>query len=355
MIGLSEVVMDYLHNELYQEDVRVSCEGILGIKSLFEKRILITGATGLIGSFLVDMLRYLNRHYEACIQIYAVSRHYYSLEERFGKQGSGLHFVVGDICNEIELVSPIDYVVHAAANSYPALFREDPTGTIMKNVEGTRNVLEKAKKCGAKRFIFISSGEVYGQYANSSVAHCESENGMVDILSPRSCYPLGKQVAENLCVCYGKQYDLPIVIARLCHTFGPNAVESDNRAHMQFIRKASSHNPIILKSKGLQERSYLYIADSATAIFSILIRGEDWQAYNVASGETITIRDFAKACADLSECDIEIQLPTENELIETSPIERQVLDGGKLKELGWKAQFSIREGIKHSVQVLWTL
>lgn len=344
--------MDYLQNTLYEQDVKTACQSTLGIQKLYKKSILITGATGLIGSFLIDMLRYLNQNEEAQIQIFALSRNIKKLEERFGEEDLFLHYVIGDICGEWNLEYPIDYVIHAAANSYPSLFREDPTGTIMKSVEGTRNVLEVTRKCSAKRFLFISSGEVYGQYQSNCVRHSEKENGMVDILSPRSCYPLGKQVAENLCICYGEQYCLPVVIARLCHTFGPNALESDNRAHMQFIRNAVSGESIILKSEGLQERSYLYIADSAAAIYTVLLHGQAENAYNVSSRETMSIREFAEICASVSGEKIRMQLPTEAECIERSPIERQVLDGRRLRNFGWDAQFSLREGIIHTIQIL---
>lgn len=344
--------MDFLNNTLYREDVDSSCKNIQEIQKLYETRIFITGATGLVGSFLVDILRHLNKEYETHIQIYAVSRKIEKLEARFGKQDSYLKYVVGDICDNLDFDTPVDYVIHAAANSYPALFREDPTGTIIKSVEGTRRVLEISKKCGVKKFLFVSSGEVYGQYKTDEVGHRENENGVVDILSLRSCYPLGKQIAENLCICYGEQYHLPIVIARLCHTFGPNALDSDNRAHMQFIRSAALNNNVVLKSEGLQERSYLYIADSASAIFSVLLCGEVNQAYNVSSLEKLTIRKFAKICATLSKKNVYMQLPTNEEYMERSPIERQILDGSRLRALGWNANFSIKKGILHSIEIL---
>lgn len=344
--------MDYLQNTLYKDDIAAACKNIPAFERLYETRILITGATGLVGSFLVDMLRYMNRYHMAQIQIFAASRSYQKLEERFGKEENDLHYVVADICGEFRFDLSVDYVIHAAANSYPALFREDPAGTIMKSVEGTRNVLDFAQNCGAKRFLFVSSGEVYGQYKTKGSGHKETENGTVDILSARSCYPLGKQVAENLCICYAEQYHLPIVIARLCHTFGPNALESDNRAHMQFIRSAASHKNSVLNSEGLQERSYLYIADSAAAIFTVLLHGQEKNVYNIASQETITIRGFAETCATVSDNEVDMRLAKNESKIEKSPINRQVLDGYKLRKLGWKAQFSIREGISHSVQIL---
>ncbi len=347
--------MDFLQNSLYKKDVERACQGIAGVQKLYKKNILVTGATGIVGSFVVDILRYLNQTRGAGITVYALSRNRDKLEARFGNEDPNLHYVVGDVCAPLdfgEQVECIDYVVHAAANSYPSLFREDPTGTILKNITGTKNVLDAAKHYGASRFLFVSSGEVYGQYETDVAVHKETESGMVDILSPRSCYPLSKQMAENLCACYGMQYNLPIVIIRLCHTFGPNALKSDNRAHMQFIRSAASGADIILKSEGRQERSYMYIADSASAILSALLCGESGQAYNAASTETITIRCLAETCAEMDSSAVHIQLPIPEENMEKSPIQRQVLDGEKLMELGWKAQFSIQEGIEHSISIL---
>lgn len=342
--------MDYLQKERYWQDVKCAYENVLEKDKLNGSSILITGATGLIGSFIVDMFRVANGIANANISLWLVSRNIEHLYSRFEKESEYMHFVEADVCEKVELNQDVDYVIHAAANSYPALFKENAYGTILNSVNGTKNLLELSLKLKAGKFLFVSSGEVYGQFSNE--VHKETESGAVDITAPRSCYPIGKQVAENMCVCFGEQYHLPISIARLCHTFGPNAVEGDNRAHMQFLRNASKREKIELRSEGLQERSYMYVADSCAALVSILLTGEPGLAYNICSGETMTIRKFAEICAQMVGQTVQQNVTISNNSLENSPIARQVLDGSRLEALGWKNVFSLEEGICHTIEIL---
>ena len=155
---------------------------------------------------------------------------------------------------------PVDFIIHAASNAYPAAFNADPVGTIMSNILGTKNMLDYALNHSAKRFLFLSSGEVYGQGDLSVDAFDEKYSGYVDPTSPRSCYPNSKRCAETLCVSYTKQYGLDTVIARPSHTYGANFTELDNRANVQFVNRAIKGDDIVLLSAGNQLRSYTYIA-----------------------------------------------------------------------------------------------
>ena len=342
----------------YQDDLRISIKNTVDFRLLAGKRIMITGATGLVGSYLADMFSLWNLEQSSVlskIQIYVCSRSAKNLEKRFKGcwEASCLHFIEQDFNEQLHFDEQVDFIIHAASNAYPAAFNRDPVGTMLTNIIGTNELLQYANAKKVKRFVFISTGEVYGEMNKDVVAFLESHSGYIDITSPRSCYPSSKRVAETLCVSYGKQFGVDVVIARLCHTYGPNVTGSDNRATAQFIYDVLVGHDIILKSKGLQLRSYSYIADCASGILSIMTSGECGQAYNIANPDSrITISDFAHIVAEFAGKSVKFMIPNSQHQSEETPISRAVLDSHKAELLGWRNQFGPREGIKHTMEIM---
>lgn len=346
--------MSIYESSIYQNDLKNTFEMILNREKLNDKSILITGATGLIGSYMVDVLMYMNQIHNSNINIYAVSRSADKLKKRFNVQEDvHLHFIEHDICEEINEDINIDYIIHAASPAYPALFAEKPVETIMSNIAGCYNLLEFGKKNNIDRFMFVSSGEVYGQSDGQVKEYSEKFSGYVDSMSVRSCYPNSKRTAETICVAYAKQYDMDVVVVRPCHTYGPTVTEHDNRANAQFINNVLANEDIILKSKGLQLRSYCYVADCVSAILSVLTKGNKNEAYNIANRNAkITVAGFAETVAKLEGKKIVYSIPNDKEKAQMSPIDNQVLDVTKLEELGWKGKYAVEEGIKNVLDIL---
>ena len=342
----------------YQEDLRTSIQNTVDFQLLAGKSILITGATGLVGSYLTDMFSLWNSEQHSAlnkIQIYVSSRRKINLEKRFNGcwETNCLHFIEQDFSEQLHFDDQVAFIIHAASNAYPAAFDRDPVGTMLANIIGTNELLQYANAKKVKRFIFISTGEVYGEMSENVVAFSEYHSGYIDITSPRSCYPSSKRAAETLCISYGKQFDVDIVIARLCHTYGPNITCSDNRATAQFIYNVLEGQDIVLKSKGLQLRSYSYIADCASGVLSVMTSGECGQAYNIANPDSrITISDFAHITAELAGKNVKFQISDLQHQNEQTPITRAVLDSHKAESLGWKNQFGAREGIKHTMEIM---
>lgn len=328
--------MEYLENKIYCADIAETIRATGQFEFFNHRRIAVLGASGLVGSFLVDCFLFANQSYHAEIDIIAVSRSREHLERRFGTEGMHLHFLVSDV-TELEFAEPVDILIHAASNAHPRAFRENPVEIMLSNFTGTQRCLEIARKNPGCRVLFVSSGEVYGNIGN---------------LSPRACYPISKMAGETLCLSYITEYGVDAVIVRLCHTFGPNSTAMDNRATAQFIGLAAKNEDIVMNSSGSQRRSFAYIADGAAGIFTAIIHGETGYSYDVASDEVISIREFAECCAKAVGRTVVRKEADAVGRAEASPIPSQIMKNENLKALGWKPVFSLYDGIEHSIRIL---
>ena len=345
--------MNLYKSNTYISDLKTTVDMIVNVGHLSGRSILVTGATGLIGSYIIDTLIMCNKKLNTDIKIYAVGRDERRLKKRFDEWNDGsIVYICHDVNYPVDFDVKADYIIHAAANSYPKLFAENPTDTLINSVVSTRYYLEYAHKNNSLRFLYVSSGEIYGQYDGVTLEYPENYSGYVDTLNPRSCYPIGKRAAENLCASFSKQYGLDAVITRLCHTYGANMTSSDNRANAQFLQCATIGQNIIMNSSGSQLRSYCYLADAISAILTVLINGKCHEAYNIANPDSIiTIAEFAEIAAEKGGCEVYMQ--TDNvQKDQLSPISRQVLNVEKLMKLGWCGKFDVETGIKHTINIL---
>ena len=303
------------------------------------KSVLVTGASGLIGSAFVDLLMDLNKQ-EAGIKVYAISRNSAYAERRFKAYWNDplFTYLQHDVLDPLSVDAPIDYIVHGASNASPKRYAEDPVGTMKANLWGVANLLELARDKKA-RLLYISSGEVYGE--GDGTDFTETYSGYVNPLNPRSCYPSSKRASETLCVAYKEQFGVDVVIARPCHIYGSD-IERDDRAFAQFLRKAKVKEDIILKSKGQQVRSYCYVVDCASALLYILLKGENGEAYNIANRHSVlSIRQLAEMIASAAGTQVVYDLPSEQESKGYSVIQRAVLDPSKLESLGWHPHYDL--------------
>ena len=346
--------MNFYKSESYKKDIEIAVNATVGIEKLFNSSVLIAGGSGLIGSFIADMLLFANSHMNANITVYAVDLSAERLASRYdGADSEMLHLVEHNVNELPEFSFDVDYIVHAASPAFPAAFNSDPVGTVMSNILGTKYLLDYGKEHRAKRVLYISSGEVYGQGDLSFESFDETYAGYVDPTSARSCYPNGKRTAETLCVSYTKQFGLDTVIVRPSHTYGPTVTKADNRANAQFVNKGLAGEDIVLNSAGNQMRSYTYLADSASAILTVLTSGESGNAYNIAYSQSrTTIAGFANVVASQTGTKVIFADPDEVAKAEMTPIAKQVLSSKKLESLGWQGQFTVEEGIKHTLQIM---
>lgn len=317
------------------------------LEAIRNRRILVTGATGLIGAYLIHVLMYLNERFHTCVSVTALCRSECKARELFGQymDGNGLAVCIHDVTEPFRDGIDADFIIHAASPADPRSFSVMPVETMLSNILGTRNLLEEVWRCGHGRLLYLSTGEVYGELEGVS---CKQEHmsGYVDPMDPRSCYPCSKRAGETLCSSYGSEFGVDSVVARLCYVFGPTITTANSRADAQFLRNAAAGEDIVMKSEGLQRRSYCYVGDAVTALLSILVLGKSGEAYNVACPDcVVSIREYAETLADIAGVSLQFQLPDSVEKKGYSRISHAVLSADKLLELGWKSCFSLREGL----------
>lgn len=345
-------------NPLYLEDLSYigSCRSI-SWTTLSGKAVLLSGATGMIGSCLIDAIQGKNSKENFGCKTIVLGRNAKKAQNRFETYWGSpfFSFIECDINEVASIPSDIkaDFVIHLASNTHPVAYSTDPIGTITTNIIGTKNMLDVAVRCHASRFLFASSNEVYGENRGDQELFDESYCGYIDCNTLRAGYPESKRCGEALCQAYKKQEGLDIVIARLTRSFGPTLLPSDTKALSQFLHNGLNKENIVLKSAGNQYYSYTYTADAVTGLLTVLTRGENGEAYNISDLTCdVKLKDLAQMIADISGTTVVFALPSETEMQGFSKATKARLDGKKLQALGWKAEYSIKEGLYRTLVCL---
>jgi nucleoside-diphosphate-sugar epimerase len=351
-----------LDNEKYMEDVHYVAGLDLPWEKLVNHSVMITGATGLIGSFLVDVLMYKNINDNLSCTLYPVSR----TRQRAGERFSGyldraefqyraldINAPLTEWMLELPEGETVDYMIHLASNTHPVAYATDPIGTIYSNIIGTANLLEFAHAHNAIRCAFASSNEIYGENRGDVELFDESYCGYIASNTLRAGYPESKRCGEALCQAYIRQKGMDIVIPRLTRSYGPTMLMSDTKAISQFIRKAVAGEDIVLKSEGMQYYSYTYMADAVAGLLYVLLKGGCGEAYNISDESSdIRLKDLAQLLAETSGKNVVFELPDELERAGYSTATVARLDGSKLRELGFSVRYDIKGGITRTVEVL---
>ena len=334
----------------YNADILQIFQQDLPWERLSGTNILVTGATGLIGGCLVEALM-MNpkRDY----QVYASGRNEERARLRFKTfaDDSAFHFVKYDVMQPLVCDVNFDYIIHAASNASPNFFAQKPVEVIKSNIDGVSHLMDYGLSHGMKRFLYVSSGEVYGE--GDGRVFTENYSSYVNCATPRACYPSSKRAAETLCVAYAAEYGADVVIARPCHTYGPHFTEQDNRVYAQFIRNVLRGEDIVMKSTGEQFRSWCYVVDCVSALLHILLKGESCEAYNIAdSASNISIRELAETIAKIGNRQVVIDVPDRDEKKGFNVVTKSVFSTEKLESLGWKALSGMIIGLNHTIQEL---
>lgn len=322
-----------------------------------DKTVLITGATGLLGRFLIDVIMYLNNNSNINCTIIAIGRNIDKARAKFSEYwtSKNFSFITHDINFPLVInkVGKVDYVIHLASNTHPKKYALDPIGTITANVIGTKNLLDFSVEHEAERFAFASSNEIYGENRGDTELFGEDYCGYINSNTLRAGYPESKRCGESLCQAYASQKKIDVVIPRFTRSYGPTMLMSDTKVISQFIMNGLRNENIVLKSDGKQFYSYTYVADAVSGLLYVLLLGKCREAYNIADQQSnIRLRDLAQIVADNSNTKVVYNLPGDVEKVGSSKVKKAILDGSKLHQLGWRANFDISEGVKRTIKIL---
>lgn len=349
--------MKLQENELYLDDVKYVAGIDLPWDKLQNKSIMISGATGTIGSFLIDVLIYKNKVDHLNCTIYALGRNAQKMKDRFGEDFFDSHFIFIEYDVNYPLtgngIGDVDYILHLASNTHPLQYATDPIGTITINIIGLNNLLEFAVQHNSTRFAFASSCEIYGENRGDEEFFDEDYCGYINSNTMRAGYPESKRCGEALCQAYKAQKEMDVVIPRLTRTYGPTMPNSDTKAISQFLKKGIAGEDIVLKSEGTQLYSYQYVADSVSGLLTVILNGENGEAYNIAEENSdITLKDLAAMIANLNGKEVVFDIPDATESAGYSKATKARLNGSKLMSLGWKPRFDIASGIERTIRIL---
>lgn len=342
-----------LENKLYQKDLLRAIHQLPKWQSFQNTSVMISGATGMIGSCIVDILMLLNKTKKLNCTVITLGRNKEKAWARFEEYWNSKNFVFVqcDINRNVEYEGTIDFLIHAASNTHPRAYATDPIGTITANIIGTQNLLKLASKKNVINSAFLSSVEIYGENRGDIEEFDESYLGYIDCNTLRAGYPESKRAGEALCQAFIRQKGLKVVIPRLARSFGPTMLLSDTKALSQFLLNGVNGKNIILKSDGSQQYSYVYSVDAAVAILFCLINGKNGTAYNVAGFNT-TLRSLAEEIADISGTKVTYELPDLVESVGFSKATKAILNTKRILKLGFIPHYGQREALEQTLNIL---
>lgn len=349
--------MKLYDNKTYQKCIQNAAETLISWDQMCGKRILIAGATGLIGRCMIDILMFKNRQNKLNCHVTALSRNEKAARELLDEayfESSLFQYVRHDVRDALctTELGRSDYVLHLASNTHPVAYAERPIDTIVTNIYGTKNLLDYCAESGTKRFVFCSSVEIYGENRGDRELFDEGYLGYLDSNTLRAGYPESKRAGEALCQAYIQEKHLDIVIPRLPRVFGPTMREEDSKAVAQFIKRAIQGKDIVLKSEGKQFYSFLHVADAVTGILMVMLKGKRGEAYNIADENCdATLREMAESAAVHGESNVVYETPDKDEQRGYSTATKARLDGRKVRELGWRPIYTIQEGLRETISI----
>jgi len=339
-----------MKNEVVPQDLQYITSSSLPWSNLRGMSVLVTGATGMIPGYIVRTLLFLDEE----IKIYALVRNREKALLQYGNyiEKKRVNLIVQDASDPLTIDEQFNYIIHGASLASPIHFNTNPVGTILPNVFGTYHLLKHAQKNKSQCFLFISSPDVYGDTSNVDCI-LEDNYGYINPLALSSCYGESKRMGEALCAAWHNQYNIPVKIVRPFHVYGPGLNLDDGRVFSDFVTNVLNKENILIKGKGIEYRTFCYLADAVLAIFVVLFLGIAGQAYNIGNDKCeIQIKELAQLLVKLfPQHELSVTFDKQrNSSNLRSRNKRGFPDTTKIKELGWLPQHSLEEGFKRTIK-----
>ena len=319
-------------------------------ESIRNKRLFVTGGTGFFGCWLLEILTRINERFDLGASALVLTRDLEGFRRKAPHLASNpaIQFHIGDVRDFAFPEGIFSHIIHAATPSDAKLNRENPLLMFDTIVEGTRHTLDFSVHCGAEKFLLTSSGAVYGKQPSGMTHISEDYGGAPDPTDPNSAYAEGKRAAEFLCALYSGKYGVETKIARCFAFIGPCLPLDMHYAAGNFIRDGLSGGPIIVKGDGTPYRSYLYAADLAIWLWTILFNGKSCRPYNVGSEDAVTIAELANTVAKCFKKHIDVKIA--NSSNPNNPAERYVpLTKRVREELSVRQTMALEESIEMTI------
>lgn len=319
---------------------------------LYKSTILVTGATGMLASYFIYYLIWLNEKHKAGVRIVALARHEDKLKEKYGTYLDKSYFksIIADVCNLPEINEPVDYIVHAASLANPQYYTQLPVDVSSANVLGTYNLLKLAVEKRARGFLYFSSGDIYGKMPEGIGIFSENQIGTLDPMDIHSCYGESKRMGETFCKCFAEEYGVNACAVRIGHTYAPTMdLDNDPRVFASFMKCAVEKKNIEMLSDGSAMRPFCYIADAVAAFIILLTKGESGEAYNMTNTDMfVSVKELAEIIASLEPGThlkvIRKYRDANDKYLENILNHANCPGSDKLKKLGWKCEYDIRKG-----------
>jgi nucleoside-diphosphate-sugar epimerase len=342
-------------NPVVEGDVEWIATAPLDWRRFAGREVLVTGASGFLGAYVVEALLHLNeRGLSPTVHVSALARDAAKLERRLSHLRGRSDFapVIQDVCAPLPPALRADFVVHAASPAAPRKYQADPVGTVQANTLGTLSVLDLARRSGSEGVLYLSSGAVYGLAADELDLIAEHAYGALDPLDPRSCYAEGKRIGETLCAAYHRQYGVPAKIARISHTYGPGVDLEEGRVFADFVADVVARRDIHVKSAGTDRRPFCYVADVTVAFLLLLLQGAPGEAYNVGMDQEMSVRELADLLVRLfPERNLSVRGPDGGVAVPRANVRSQgVFDLRKIGALGWRPTTPPERGFRRMVE-----
>ena len=344
------------NNLIIKEDLKNIILAKLPWQKFKNKTVLITGGNGFLASYIIKSLLSADIYYKLKLKIICLIKSKTSKITRLRhvKNNKNLTIVYHNLKNQLPKNFPCShFIIHSASQASPKYYHTDPVGTLLPNTIGTFHLLKYAVKCKTNKFLFLSSGEVYGIPSGKNKKINEDNYGYLDPTNLRSCYAESKRISETMCVAYSKQFNLNFNIVRPFHTYGPGLNLDDGRVFADFVADVVLKRKIIIKGDGLEKRCFCYISDATIGFFTILLNGVSGEAYNLGNPSCeISIKNLAKLISNLFPnrvIKIKFKCPSTKKNYLKSPVTKVLPSIEKIKKLGWLPKTSLKEGFTKTI------